>query len=106
MFISAVPAAGGVNLSGGWSTAWGGISGAVPGLTGILTTVGVILVSYALVKFAWDRKRGAGGGGGGNSLPWFLVIGAICAGPAIVMPILLKLADFAINGVVGLFNTF
>lgn len=98
----------GSNLSGGFSDAWSKVTAAVPGLTGLLNLVGVVLVSYAIGKFIWDRKRGGGGqggaGGGGQGLIVMLIIGALCTMPGIVFPILLKFADWVIDLLVNFFK--
>lgn len=92
--------AGKVNLQGGWAKVWNSISSAVPGLTGLMTSIGVILVAYAIGKWIWDKRKG--GGGNSSGVFWTIVVGALFAAPAVVIPILLKFADWIANTVIGL----
>lgn len=86
-----------INLAGGWDKFWNAVTGGFPTLTVVLTTVGVILVVWALTKWAWDRRRG----GGGNAQPLWgaLIIGGIFAAPGVLMPLALKALDFVANSV-------
>lgn len=102
-----VVSAGSVNLSGGWDKAWSAVSGAIPGLSGMLSIIGVILLVYAFVTWLWERRRGSGGGGGGgaggNKLVNYGLIGALCAAPGVIIPLFLKIFDWVANAVVALF---
>lgn len=57
--------------------------------------IGVAIIVIAVGKFIWDKKRG--GGGGFGSLIWPLVIGGLLAGPDIIIPNLLWIAELVIN---------
>lgn len=97
---SLVPMA--INLKGGWATVWSAVKSAAPGLGPLLTSIGVILVVFALGKWLWDKRKG--GGGNSSSLAWTALVGAALAGPEIIFPILLGFIDWGINFVVGIFS--
>lgn len=95
-----VPMAGEIDLEGAFSTAWNGLkSGFGAGtLSTMLTTVGVILVLFAVGKFLWDRRRGSGGN---TQAVWgALIVGSVLAAPEVLLPLLLKILDFIANSVV------
>lgn len=99
-----VPAAA-INLSSGWAAFWGAVSGAIPGLSGMMTTVGVILLVFALGKYLWERRRNGGGGGqGGSTLMWTAIVGALLAAPPVIIPIFLTIVDWGLNSLVAIFN--
>lgn len=90
-----------ISLKGGWEKLWSAVSGAAgTGLTTALTVIGVALVLIAVIGYIWQRRRG--GGGQSSGLIWTLIIGAILAGPTIVMPLLLTLIDWILNMFVNL----
>lgn len=101
----AVPMGGEVNLKGGWGTFWGAITAGFPGITTLMTVIGVALVVFALIKWAWDRRRGGGMGQGSQPLWGALVPGAILAAPAVLFPLLLGLLDWVANIVIQLTKT-
>lgn len=90
------------NLSGGWSTLWGKITSAYPNLSPLMTSIGIIIVVLAAAKYVWEKRRG--GGGNTNALVWSLVIGGLLAAPGLLVPVILKLADSAINFIGGFFH--
>lgn len=97
-----------VNLEGGWSGLWTAITNALPGITTLLTIVGVCLVAGAIIGFIMERRKGGGGFGGGqgsSKLWWTLAGGAVLAGTNTVMPLLLKLADAVINFGIGVLGS-
>ncbi|GAA4033882.1 hypothetical protein GCM10023063_17180 [Arthrobacter methylotrophus] len=102
----AVPtAADKVDLQGGWDAFWGAITTGFPGITTLMTVVGVCLVVFALIKWAWDRRRGGGMGQGSQPLWGALVPGAILAAPAVLFPLLLSILDFVANIAIKLAQT-
>lgn len=100
----AVGAATTVNLKGGWTSFWTAITAGFPTITTMMTIVGVILVVFALVKWAWDRRRGGGMAQGAQPLWGALIPGAILAAPDMLFPILLGILDLVINVVISLIN--
>ncbi|MCC3299473.1 hypothetical protein [Arthrobacter caoxuetaonis] len=101
---TAVPMASTVNLKGGWESFWTAITAGFPTITNMMTIVGVILVVFALLKWAWDRRRGGGMGQGAQPLWGALIPGAILAAPDMLFPILLGILDLVINVVISLIN--
>lgn len=93
-------AAGKINLESGWKNVWGIVKSAAPGLSELLLAIGVILVVFALGKWLWDKRKS--GGGDSSALMWTAIVGAALAGPEILFPLLLKLVDWLLNGVLGI----
>lgn len=89
-----------VSLKAGWTTLWGSVSSAAPGLTSMLTVIGVALVLIAVIGWIWQRRRG--GGGQSSGMIWTLVVGAVLSAPAVVIPILLTIVDWIINTFINL----
>lgn len=94
-----------INLSGGWATLWSALN-IPPGLTVVLTVVGVIIVVFAIIKWIIDRKRMGNSNMGQSSTPlmWAMIAGAALAAPNIIIPIALTFLDWIINGLVSLWN--
>lgn len=101
----AVPMAGEVNLKGGWDRVWQAVQDGFPGLPQLMTIIGVILVVAALLKWAWDRRRGGGMGQGSAPLWGALIPGAILCAPGILFPLLLGLLDWVANICIQLAKT-
>ena len=82
------------------------VSGAVgTQLTTLLTSIGMVLVAFAIIRWLWDRRRS--GFQGNHSDPmWTFGVGAVLAAPDVIIPLLLGLADLVTNTVVGLFRNF
>ena len=91
-----------INLSSDWTSLWNPISSQLGPLTTIASWAGVLIVVAAVVKWAWDRKKGMPGRHGG--LLWALVIGALLAAPGFVIPLVLGILDTAINVVFSAFG--
>lgn len=99
---TAVPAASGatIDLHDSWGKLWSAVTTGFPQLTGILTVVGVILLVAAVIKYLWDRRRGQGG----NHHPVIgaMLIGAVLAAPAFLLPVALTLLDGVMNIIANL----
>lgn len=81
-------------LVNGWNALWEALpnSGAIGT---ILAVIGVLIIVLALLKWAWERRRGSVNAQG---FPWMaLVFAAILAGPNITLPIILGIGDALIN---------
>lgn len=102
---TALPMAGEVNLHSGWATFWGAITAGFPGITTLMTVIGVALVVFALLKWAWDRRRGGGMGQGSQPLWGALIPGSILAAPSVLFPLLLGLLDWVANIAIQLAKT-
>ncbi|HEY8717239.1 hypothetical protein [Pengzhenrongella sp.] len=92
-----------VDLAGAWSGLWGRISGAsgVSGLITLMTWVGVGMVVFAVVKWAWSRRRG---GAQAGQIGWPIFVGAMLAAPAAVVPAVLWVCDLGANALVNLLS--
>lgn len=91
-----------INLASGWSQVWGAISPVLGSSgTSLMTGIGVIIAVFSVVAWLWERRKG-GGGQGHHKLLWSLLIGALLAGPAIVIPAALVIADFVVNGIIAI----
>lgn len=90
-----------VDLSGAWSGLWSKVTGAagIGDLVIFMTWVGVGLVVFAIVKWAWTRRRG---GASSGSVGWPLLVGAALAAPNAVIPALLWLVDLLANAFVNI----
>jgi hypothetical protein len=92
-----IAAAASINLAGSWSTFWASTSKSIGTLTTLLTTVGMLLVIGAILKYVWERRRG--GGSSPTTLLWTLLVGGVLAGPDVFIPTILTLADDVINAI-------
>lgn len=96
-----------INLAGAWGEFWGAISGAAGGILTLLAWAGVVIVIGAIVAWLFERKRGGGMMSGQKSqgLIWAIVLGALMAGPEVIIPALLKITDWVANTILNLLNT-
>lgn len=93
-------AAGPINLSGSWNTLWSSVEGAIGSkLTTLMAVIGTLIVVLALVKWAWDRRRGQGGGQGSGAIWGALLVGAILSAPGVIIPVGLTIVDALANAV-------
>lgn len=94
-----------VNLTESWGTLWSAITAGIgPGLPRLMAIIGVALVAFAIVKWAWDRRRGGGMGKGGGGIMGALLIGAILSSPSVLLPIFLTIVDGVANAVIQIWN--
>lgn len=91
-----------VDLSGQWALFTSSLKGIQP-LMNLLAVIGMIIVAWAFVKWAWDRRRG-GGMGGGQGLSGALIVGLLLSAPGFVIPAGLGVFDIVINALVGIWN--
>ncbi|MHB8318078.1 MAG: hypothetical protein ACYDEP_02430 [Acidimicrobiales bacterium] len=93
---------GGANLAGGWQTINNAIQSALgSGTTNLITLAGTLLVIVGVLGWLWERRKG-GGSQGHQKLFWTIILGAVLAGPGLLIPIFLTLADFIVNAVANL----
>ena len=95
-----------VKLEDAWKEFWGAITGPAAGILKIATWVGVVIVVAAVFAWLFERKRGGGVMSGQKSqgLIWAIVLGAVLAGPDLLIPLVLKIADWVVNTVTGLLS--
>lgn len=95
-----------IDLAASWAKVYAGLTKAA-GSSAIFTlfgAVGAIIVVAAIGKWAWDRRRGSGGGGAGggsNALLGALVIGMALSAPDVMIPLVLGIADWVANAIIG-----
>jgi hypothetical protein len=93
-----------VALTAAWNTFWGAINrGEFSKLMTIITVIGVLAFLFALVGFAWQKRKG--GGGNTKGLWWALIIGALASAPNVLIPILLTIVDLIVNILAGFAKT-
>src|SRR6478735_12644182 len=99
-----VPLAGGVDLSGAWSTFWTAVtSSGGAQLTNVLSVVGVAVLVLSFASFFWQRARQKGAADGGK-LWWAIAIGAVLSAPGVIFPILLTFVDVIANAVITVYQ--
>lgn len=84
-----------MNLRGGWTRFWNAISASVgTGFVGAIAVLGVIIIVGGLIKWLWDRHKS----GKSASFPTVLVVvGAILAGPNLLLPVFLGILDTVVD---------
>ncbi len=89
-----------VDLESSWSTLWSSISSEWGQLSTLLTIIGLLLVVFAFGKYIFDRRRGGGGHAQGlTTVLWTLVAGSLLAAPDLIIPAVLSILDYVINGI-------
>lgn len=90
-----------IDMASGWSQVWGAISSALGSSgTTLMTAIGVLIAVFSTVVWLWERRKG--NGGGHHKLLYSLLFGALLMGPVIVIPIVLTIADYAVNAVLNI----
>lgn len=89
-----------IDLAGAWDKFYNAVAtgAGVKRLLTLMAIIGVALIAAAIVKWAWDRRRGLNGGGSG-AIWGALLIGAIMSAPDLLIPIVLQALDALINSV-------
>lgn len=102
-----VMAADKINLSKSWDSFFSAIEKQAGPILNLAAVVGVLLVVLALIKWAWDRRRGGGmgmGGQGSGGAVWgSLLVGSLLAAPKIIIPMFLLVFDVIANAVIEVF---
>jgi len=88
-----------VDLTTGWNKLWSAISSAAPTFFNTLAVIGVALIVFAVLGWIWRKWRG---GANSKNLMWGLAIGAVLAGPQLIIPAVLKIIEIVITIIVGL----
>jgi len=88
-----------INLVNGWNTVWTAVSSALGPLSTLLTAIGAILMVGSILGYLWERRKG---GKDHSKLMWTLLIGAVLAGPTLLIPMFLHIADFVANSIAHL----
>ncbi|GAB3176137.1 hypothetical protein GCM10027059_50530 [Myceligenerans halotolerans] len=94
-----------IDLDGSWSVLWGSIISAsgMGRVADLVSVLGVALVVVSVIGWIWQRRR-RGGGGRNAGLVVALIIGAIMAGPNVLLPRLLWIVDALVNAFVNLLD--
>ncbi|MGP5048035.1 hypothetical protein [Glutamicibacter ardleyensis] len=98
--------AGVTNFRGGWDKVWAAFTTGWTGFAAFLTVVGVIAVLIALIMIIVAARRGGQGlkQAFGAKSAGLLIIGLVLAAPAVIFPMLLGIADWAVAIGVNLFE--
>lgn len=103
--MALLPAA--LNLEDAWKGFWGAISAPAAGILKIAAWAGAVIVVVAIFGWLFERKRGGGlmSGQKSQGLIWAIILGAVLAGPELIIPFFLKIADWVVNTVTGLLGS-
>lgn len=96
-----------VKLKESWTDFAAALPEQVNSLLNLLAIFGMLLIAWAFIKWAWDRRKGGGmgmGGGGGGGIVGALIVGIVLAAPGFVIPAVLGVFDLFINAVVSIWN--
>lgn len=95
-----------IDLSGAWDDLWNALTAGTgfESVTKLMAVIGVALVVFAVVKWAWAKGTGRGGGGG-NNVAGALLVGALLAAPDVLLPIVLQIFDVVANAVKSVFES-
>ncbi len=89
-----------VNFLSQWRALWAQLTAALgPDVIRYLGWAGVGLIVWSLVRFIINKHQG---GRGGTAIVWTLLLGALLAAPGIIAPLLVRLAQWAVNAGLGL----
>jgi len=94
-----------INLAANWSSFWGKISGPLGPFLNLFALVGAILIAFGIVKWILDMRKGGGGMASHKKLIFTILIGAILAGPDIVIPVFLTIIDGAASPLVSILKS-
>lgn len=97
-----------VNLRSKWNEFWGAFkdSTGMDQIIALASFIGVGLIAWSLLKWAWDRRRGQGGGGrGGQGVMGSLVIGLVLIAPEILFPVALQIMDVIANAALKIWES-
>lgn len=86
----------GSNLKGAYETMWNSLTSAWPHLGDILTSIGAVIVAYALIKYFVQKRNGLQGGNT-QHLWGSLLAALVFAIPGVIIPAFMGLADLALN---------
>lgn len=87
-----------VNLRGAWTGLWAKINtGDFSQVLTLITWVGVALLAFALVKWAWNKRKGSAQG---SEVLYSAIIGAVFSAPNFLIPLVLGIFDAVANTVI------
>ncbi|MCU6481953.1 hypothetical protein [Arthrobacter sp. A2-55] len=91
-----------IDLQAGWNDLWTSVTTGYPGIGHTMAIIGVGIAVLSLLKWSWNARHGRGHGAAARPVLGGLIIGAILAAPAVVIPLLLGVLSVVANIVVSL----
>ena len=91
---------GGVDFLTSWQAVWGPAQTAIGSFATFLGAIGVLMVVLGIFAYIWERRR-SGSGGNHQKLIWTIAIGAILSTPGVIIPVILFLTDYVVNGFIS-----
>lgn len=98
--ITNLPAADVVDFTKSWQEFWGAFSGSASGLVTLAGIAGVLMVVVSICM--WIFKKARGGGANTSTVVWMLVIGGVLCAPTVLIPLILTIVEFVINGIASI----
>lgn len=84
-----------IKLESGWNTFWNAVNSATgTKITSFMAVAGVCAMVFAIISYGWGKFRNRPAQPG--TVMWAMIVGALLAGPAIIIPTLLKLGDLVV----------
>lgn len=85
-----------LDLHGSWDMLWGAVEAEAGVVVLLATVIGLCLVLGGVCGWAWQRRKNVGQGNNGV-LFGAVVVGALFAAPAVLLPIVLIIIDAIVN---------
>lgn len=92
------------DFEAGWTKLWSTITAGVPNLAVVLAAVGALLIVVGVLGYLWKRRKGGQASQGIDALLWVAILGAVLCGPAIFIPIILKILELVVGLVMAIFG--
>jgi hypothetical protein len=89
-----------IDFVSSWTTAWNSISAPLGSFTKFIGAIGALMVVAGVVGYVWERRR-SGAGGNHQKLIWTIIIGAILSAPGVMIPVVLVIVDYIVNGIIA-----
>lgn len=96
-----------LDLAGKWDEFWKAVSSdtGIGQITKVMAAIGVVLILFGFIKWAWDRRRGGGGMGNSGGVVGSVLVGGLLCAPDVLLPFLLTIVDILVNALMGVFTS-